>query len=329
MTLLTGGIKSDPKFWGRKWRIVITLTDGTVLDDKSSTTSYGLDVSNLRVTGTITDKVLTSYNRADITIYNLNRTTEKLILSQGKKIVIELGYQDPDLYGAVFSGTIYQAKRGKANVTDYTLTLHALGDYDVLTQGIISATIKRGTNYRDLLEQVAKSSDPILEVGEVPEDWGKDKNLSRGLSIVGKTKDVLKGISDSTNTMLRIDGGKINVISLTDKPTEAFELNYRTGLVGQPAQNKDGVAFQCLINPKIKLNSWVHINNAIINESDIDFGNANAQTQIPLDVDGLYRVIERQFQFDTRGNDWYINCQTYTQTGALPAFLIDGATKGF
>lgn len=326
--ILKGGISSTPKFWGRNWKIIVTLTDGTVLNNDGSSSSLGLDVSSLRVTGNITDKVLSLYNRAIITIYNLNRDTEKLILSQGNKIYIEAGYKDPELYGAIFSGTIYQARRGKANVTDYTLTLNALGDYDFLSQGIISTTIKRGVNYRELLDQIAKSSDPPLEIGEVPDGWGKDKQLSRGMSLVGKTKDVIKGIADSTNTMIRVDGGKINVISLTDKPTEAFELNYKTGLVGQPTQTKEGVSFQCLINPKIKLNSWVHINNSLINEVDIDYGNENATTQIPLDVDGIYRVIERQFQFDTRGNDWYINCNAYTQTGQLPAFLVDGATKG-
>lgn len=323
--ILKGGISTNPKFWGRNWKIIVTLTDGTVLNNDGSSTSFGLDVSTLRVTGTISDNVVSSYNPCEITIYNLNRDTERLILSQGEKIYIEAGYQDPELYGAIFTGKIYQAKRGKANVTDYTLTLRALGSYDILSAGIIGLTARRGTNYRELLDLIAKSSDPPLEIGEVPEGWGEEKQLSKGMSLVGKTKDVIKGIADSTNTMIRIDDNKINVIQLMEKPTEAFELNYRTGLIGQPVQTKQGADFQCLLNPKIKLNSWVHINNALINEIDIEYGDPLVQK---LDVDGLYRVIERQFQFDTRGNDWYLNCKAVSQSGGLPDMLVDGATKG-
>ena len=81
-----------PMFWGRKWKIVVTLKDGTVLNDDGTQTATSLDVSNLRVTGTISDFFATSQNPCDITIYNLNRETEKLILAQGDKIYIELGY---------------------------------------------------------------------------------------------------------------------------------------------------------------------------------------------------------------------------------------------
>jgi hypothetical protein len=324
--LLDGQVENiAPPYWGRKWKIIITLEDGTVLNDDGSSTSTGLDVSNLRVTGSISDTLVSSYNPCEITIYNLNRETEKLILSQGKEIYIELGYNAPELYGNVYTGKIYQSKRGKANVTDYTLTLKALGSYDILSAGIVSLSAKRGVNYRDLLGVIAQSSNPPLEVGEVPEDWGEEKELSRGLSLVGKTKDVLDGIAESTNTIIRIDNNKINVIKLEATPTEAFELNYKTGLVGQPTQSREGVDFQCLINPKILLNSWVHINNAYINEASLEYGEMAVQK---LDVDGLYRVVERQFQFDTRGNEWYLNGKAVSQAGGLPDFLIDNATKG-
>lgn len=326
MTLLAGSIQNaPPKFWGRKWKIIITLEDGSVLKDDGSTSSTGLDVSALRVTGTISDTLVSSYNPCEITIYNLNRNTEKLIMSQGKEIYIEMGYDYPELYGAVFSGKVYQARRGKANVTDYTLTLKALGSYDILASGIVGLSAKRGTNYRELLDLIASTSNPPLEVGEVPEGWGEEAQLSRGMSLVGKTKDVLDGIAESTNAIIRIDDGKINVVELQETPTEAFELNYKTGLIGQPVQTREGVDFQCLINPKIMLNSWVHINNALINEADIQYGDIAVQT---LDVDGLYRVIERQFQFDTRGNEWYLNCKSVSQAGGMPDFMVEEATKG-
>lgn len=325
MTVLTGEISTNPKFWGRKWKIIVTLTDGTVINSDGSSSSFAFDLSSLRVTGTISDNLVSSYNPAEIVIYNLNRETERLILSQGEKIYIEAGYNNPELYGAIFSGTIYQAKRSKANVTDYILTLRALGSYDILSAGIIGLTARRGSNYRELLDLVASNSNPKLEVNQVPEEWGTENQFSKGVSLVGKTSDVIKGIAESTNSIIRIEDGKINVIQLAEQPSEAIELNYKTGLVGQPTQNREGVMFQCLLNPKIKLNTWVHINNALISEMDIEYGEMMVQS---LDVDGLYRVVERNFSFDTRGNDWYLNCKAISQSGGLPDLLVDGATKG-
>lgn len=330
MTMLTGSISQASNiFWGRKCSIIITLTDGTVIgknpDGSSTTTAGGLDVSSLRVVGTVSDNLVSSYNPAEITIYNLNPATERLILSEGKEIYIEAGYQSPELYGAIYSGKIYQTRRGKENATDYILKIKALGSYDILADGMVGLAIRRGTNYREMVELIASNSSRLLEVGEIPDGWGEDKQLSKGLSLVGKTGDVLKGIAESTNSIIRIDNGKINIVQLAQKPTEAFEMNYKTGLIGQPTQTNQGVDFQCLLNPKIKLNSWVHINNSLIQEVDTEYGDMLIQS---LDADGLYRVVSRQFQFDTRGNDWYLTCQTVSQTGGTPDLLVDGATKG-
>ena len=78
--ILQGGVSTNPKFWGRNWKIIVTLTDGTVLNNDGSSTSLGLDVSTLRVTGNISDNLVSSYNPCEITIYNLNRDTERLML---------------------------------------------------------------------------------------------------------------------------------------------------------------------------------------------------------------------------------------------------------
>ena len=320
---MSNQISALPRFWGRKCKILVTLTDGTVINSDGSSTSSAIDVSPLRVVGTIEDYVTNSNNPCEITIYNLNKETENLLLRQADKLIIELGYENDAIYGVVFRGMITSTSRSKANVTDYILTLKALGDYDILACGIVATTIRRGSNYRDLLEQVASSSN--LKVGEVPEGWGEDKQLSKGMSVLGQTKDVISGIADSTNSMIRISNGEINVVNLQETPKEAYELNYHTGLVGQPIQTNEGIDFQCLINPNLKLNSWVHINNNLIQETIADFG----QVQNPsLDVDGLYRIVSRRFEFDTRGNAWYIKCKAVTQTGGLPDFLQEGATQG-
>ena len=42
---------------------------------------------------------------------------------------------------------------------------------------------------------------------------------------------------------------------------EIFDLGPDSGLIGTPTQNDVGISGECLLNPNIKLNSLVHINN--------------------------------------------------------------------
>ena len=312
-------------YWGRKWRVVVILDDGTELGN-NTTQNTGLDVSSMRVVFDVKRNWQLAKQTAECTIYNLNHDTEKQILSRGVKLYIEAGYADGVNYGAIFSGDIWQTKRGKDGKVNYTTTIQAISDNDAMNWGIVNFSIRRGTNYRDLLAAIAQNSDPQLELGEMPEGWGENMQLSRGMSITANLRDVLKTVGSSTNSIIRIDENKINVHQLqVQEVGEAFEMNYKTGLVGQPIQTKEGINFTCLLNPRIAVGSWVHINNALIQEMSAEFG----ENLIPnLDVDGMYRVVETTYRGDTRGNDWYMYNLGITQAGALPTFLADSSMRG-
>lgn len=318
------------KYWGRKWRIVIMLDDGSTIghsDGTTTTTGTGLDVSSMRVLFRVKRNIQLSKQTATLTIYNLNRNTEKIIISRATKVFIEAGYADGVNYGSIFSGDIWQTLRGKDGKVNYTLVIKAISDQDAMNWGLSKFAIRRGSNYRDLLDSCAKNSNVPLEIGNIPEGWGEQIKFSRGFSTTGNVKDILKGIADSTNSIISIDNGKINVYTLEVPKIddEVFDLNYKSGLIGQPVQTKEGVNFSCLLNPRIAINTWVHINNAYIQEIETDLG----ENLIPsLDVDGLYRVVETEFVGDTRGNDWQMNNLGITQSGVLPTFLADTQQEG-
>jgi hypothetical protein len=163
----------------------------------------------------------------------------------------------------------------------------------------------------------------------MPEEWGEDTTLIKGQVFFGATNDVIKSIGETTNSVIRIEGGKVYAVKLEDKAQkskQAYEINYKTGLVGQPTQTSQGVNFRSLLNPHLLLNSWVHINNGYILQEERDIGTQTIG--LDLDSDGLYRIISQSYSLDTRGNDWYVDCECITQAGVIPSMLQAPEAKG-
>ena len=117
-----------------------------------------------------------------------------------------------------------------------------------------------------------------------------------------------------------MENGTINLVSLSDYPEdEIINLDSTSGLIGSPQQTEDGVTFKCLLNPRIKINSTVHIDPTLIIERQYSDGSEQGRI---LDQDGTYRIISLNIQGDTRGNDWYINCTSVSRSaGELPQLL--------
>jgi hypothetical protein len=68
----------------------------------------------------------------------------------------------------------------------------------------------------------------------------------------------------------------------------------------------------------ITTNSLVHIDNKKIEGYRYQQGEAIRE----LDNQGIYRVIKLTHYGDSRGNDWYTECEAITQAGMLPAMAV-------
>jgi hypothetical protein len=101
-------------------------------------------------------------------------------------------------------------------------------------------------------------------------------------------------------------------------PYAPFGLSPSSGLIGVPDQLNYGVHGKCLLNPRVKLNSLIHIDNSLIRAQQ-----ASQTAQYTLDNDGIYRVIKVTYIGDTRGNDWYTEFETVSQAGKIPSMLSD------
>jgi len=278
-----------------------------------------LDVSQLRCTFNIDKTILRQPNLSEISIYNLSSQTENAIIKEGMKIIIEAGYEG-DQYGIIFIGNVIQPLRTKENGTDYKLTLTSQDGDNFLNAGLVNFSMLRGQVQRDIVNEIATKAKYPTEIMSIS-DTLSNARLTRGKVIFGLAKDYLTQIAQSNQANFYIEDNKINIIKVTDLPTEEIiDLSPKSGLVGVPEQIEYGVKCRCLLNPCIKNNTFVHIDNSIIQTRRLEQG----QIYRMLDQNGIYRVIHCVHIGDTRGNDWYTEFEAITQSGYLPDMLANG-----
>lgn len=301
--------------YGRKYRILVAKGDNTALD-----------VSNLHCTFKIEKVCMQIANYAEIVIYNLSAGTEAEIIKEGDRVVVEAGYQgyitvNPDgtqkevpttkQYGKIFDGLIIQAIRDKEDNVNYKLTLVCMDGDDFLANNIIKMSIASGQNQRQQVEHIVSNATTPSEIGKISPDLNT-QNLPRGKVFFGTPKQYLKNIANDNNAQFWVDDGQVYIAKPNDIPDgEALVLTPQTGLIGVPQQTQDGASFKCLLNPAIRLKSMVKIQNSMIRQIKQTIG------QLPtiLDKDGEYQVYKITITGDTRGTDWYTECEGVGRTG--------------
>jgi len=308
--IVQGSKKSGDILYGRRYRIIVSSLDG----------EKALDVSQLRCTFNCIKIILTQPQFSTVTIYNLSPQTENAIIKEGDRVVVEAGYEGSQ-YGVIFDGNVLQCIRNKEDGTTYTLTLVAADGDMWMNYSLSNFSIVKGQNSRSVIENCASKATIPAELGNISANLSKSQ-LTRGKAIFGLTRDYLRQVAQSENGTLYVEDGKINIIKADDVPTgEIIELSPESGLIGVPVQNDYGVTIRCLLNPKIKINSMVHVDNSLIRNQQFEQG----QVIYSLDNDGIYRVVQLTHIGDTRGNDWYTELETVTQAGKIPAMITSGA----
>jgi len=303
---------ADFKLYGRKYKL-------SVLTQRNAAISFDADI---HFTFSIDKNMLRYSQIAEITIHNLSPNTETDILKNGAAVALEVGY-DNGAYGKIFAGPIRQAIRGKEDGTTYFLRLVCIDGDDPLNLGLCSLSVTAGTTVRKLAEQIARSSTIPFDVKVDPVIGGQQ--LQKSAAVFGKPGDALRNIALNNNAAFYYSDGSAYVSQLSKgPPASVVDLNAQSGMVGMPTQTDQGIKVKCLINPNLKLDSWFHLNNKSIIVNQLEFG----VPQTLLDLDGIYRIVSFVASGDTRGNDWYMDIEAISQTGSIPAMLVDPSQNG-
>jgi hypothetical protein len=276
-------------------------------------------------------------NTAWIRIYNLNPKTIKGLLKEYASVVLQAGYKTGK-FGVIFQGTIKQYRYGHENPTDSYLDIYAADGDEAHNYARTSVTLPKGWTNDDLLREHVKAMKDYgiteghgvkVRPGQLP--GGVFTANLRGTTQYVMTRDGLTDATGIAGSTWIIDKGKLQIVPLKGYlPGEAVVLTGHTGLVGFPEQTESGINARALLNPAIKCQGLVQINNKSINQTTVvgdtfgafggeDVGEAAGTnvSHFPSRVDmrmfasiaedGFYRVLVVEHAGDTRGNDWYTN----------------------
>ncbi|CNK98183.1 Uncharacterised protein [Yersinia enterocolitica] len=321
-----------------------------LLDDNGS----GITLSDFRVTFNIDWYNNNAKNRVGtIKIYNLSEnTTNKIIGKAFSKVRVIAGYDgiapivdesqvgwgrnvepenvgqmDGQNYGLIFSGDIRYSLTGKENPVDSYVIIQAVDGAQAMVSAMSCQTLSAGYTVADLNKALMKDFSVYgITEGHTPKM--PPTVYPRGRVVFGMTRDLMDNVARQCNANWMFVDGKCEIVSDTEYAHEAIELNSRTGLIGMPQQTiGNGVNVRCLINPNIRVNGLIHLNQGSVyrtqlGNSDIAMsggriteqesnGNLtlNGTTAQPASIatDGVYVVKGILYTGDTRGQAWYMD----------------------
>jgi len=269
----------------------------------SSAGGNGIDVSQMRITFIIKKGDTQSPNEAEIKVYNLSDDTVNQVRKEFSAVMLQAGYVDN--YGVIFNGSIRQIKTGRENGTDTYLHIFASDGDEHYNFAIVNTTLAAGASQDDQINAAA---------GTTPKGYiaptGSEK-LPRGKVMYGMSRDYLRQSAESTDSSWSMQDGKLQMVPLKGLlPSQAVVLNSKSGLIDTPTQENGGINIRCLLNPMLKIGGKVIINQEDVAAATIKTVNKKDKKETvdkpaSFSADGQYKLIQVEYQGDTRGNDWY------------------------
>lgn len=266
----------------------------------------GLSVTELRITFEVVKNIKSAPNTAIIKIFNLHPDNEAKIKKEYDDVILNAGYEGGVLL--LFRGNIthvYRYREGNDFITEINA---ADGDTD-FRLATVNGTLAAGTTNAQLIDLAVASfaGGTTRGVVQVPE-----KVRIRGKVVTGNTRDLLDTAARDAGANWSIQDGQLTIVGVNSViPGVAIVLTSETGLLGAPETNDKGIAATCLLNPQIKINSAIKLDNNSIkakHEQEKALGKAKEKAKPPvrLDPDGIYKVIKVTHKGDNRGRgpDW-------------------------
>jgi hypothetical protein len=274
-------------------------------------------------------------NFSQVVIYNLNAETENQIINEDDRIIVEAGYEG-EQYGLIFDGDIIQTIREKEDGVTYKLTLIAQDGNNFFRNSYANTTLQKGQTNREIINTLTTQSSIPTTMGNISDNLDQVK-LTRGKAIFGLTVDYLRQLAKSQNATFYLKSGEVNIVKLEDIPQgEIIDLSPTSGLIGVPSQTDQGVTIKSLLNPNIKTNILIHIDNRLVRQMQYPLVQVNLNSKTPstpvirnLDNDGIYRVIKVTYKGDTRGDDWTVEAECIVQSGLLPTIATTNQTQAW
>lgn len=301
----------------RQWKRVAQVIIG-----KAGT---GLLVTDLRIQFEIMKTVDATPNTAVVRMYNLHPDHEAKIKNEFDEAQLFAGY-----VGALqllFRGNlthVYRYRDGNDYITELEI---GDGDKD-FRQAVMNETLAAGTTVQQLVERAVGSFQSVGGTTKGAVQIAGTGARTRGKVLSGNTRDVLHNAAREANANWSIQDGQLTMVGVNDVlPHQAIVLRADTGLLGAPEISDKGIVAKCLLNPQLRVNGAVMLDNNGIKakrQKAAAKANSAAPAQEPtqpvrLDPDGVYKVLQVTHKGDTRGQDWTSEVECIGLDQPIPA----------
>jgi hypothetical protein len=266
----------------------------------------GLLVENLRVHFEVSKTVESAPNVAVIKIFNLSPINEAKIKNEFDEVLLNAGYEGA--LRLVFRGNIKHVYRYR-DKSDYITEIEAGDGDNDFRSATMNETLAAGTTNAQLVNRAVGSFKTMggTTKGAVQIN---DRARLRGKVISGNTRDVLHDVARESGANWSIQDGQLVIVKANGVlPDEAIVITADTGMLGAPEINDKGIAVKCLLNPQLRVNGAIKLDNNGIKakrQKAQALGKKQEDQKEPvrLDPDGIYKVLKITHKGDTRGQDW-------------------------
>jgi hypothetical protein len=268
-----------------------------------------LDLSELQIKFAIKQSSAQTPNAADILVYNLSEETALQVRSQFKRVILQGGYNSN--YGVIFQGNIKQVIIGRQSQTETFINIIA-GDGDLAyNYAVVSTTLAKGSTQNDQIAACAQVTAPLGVTAGGNAKVAQPQTLPRGKVLFGNARHYLRQVAKTTGYTWSVQNEQLQFVPTKSYlPGEAVAINAATGMVGAPQQTTQGVNVKCLLNPYIRINGRIQLDNKTVQLLKIDLTlkpGGQTNVQMPLASNGIYFVLAVEHTGDTRGLEWYTN----------------------
>lgn len=202
---------------------------------------------------------------ADISVYNLAKTTEQAIDAIGEAIVVEAGYAGNK--GVVFNGSVQRIDKKRKGL-ERIVTLNATSQAVAVDNlgGFFSRTYQGRERLTNIVEDIVTIG-MGLQVGSLAPIPGSI--LIADWSWNGKASTALKSILRQYElTYYEDQDGLVQFSSArkVSRQAASHSISMQSGLLESPTVTEDGVKFKSLMNPRLKLEDTIRVVSEFVNE---------------------------------------------------------------
>lgn len=264
-----------------------------------------LDLSELHIKFSVKRSNVMTPNVADIRVYNLAENYALAIKNEFTRVILQGGYDSN--FGVIFQGNIKQVIISRESAVDTYIDIQA-GDGDLAYNfAVVNTTIEAGATADTQINAAITAMTPLGVtkgyIGNLPKS-----QLPRGKVMYGNAREYLRQAADTTDSGWSVQDGQVEFLSTrTYLPGEAVVLTSKTGMIGTPQQTNEGVNIKCLMNPLLRVNGRVMIDNKSIAAYKLNLSTPGTAANIPppINADGVYYIMVVEHSGDNRGVDWY------------------------